>query len=176
MKRRRVASRKPAKAQQTIKARRGVASKIARTRLSASKKDTEIARLSRERDEALEREKATAEVLRVISSSPGDLKPVFQAMLETALRICKAKFGMLMLHRKSEGSFDARVMVGAPPVLVDALLQKPFRPQPGVPLYRMMRTKKGGAYHRRGRGACQTPLGRAGGRANSHKRADAQAE
>ena len=63
-------------------------------------------------------------------------------MLANALRICEAKFGMLMLHRKSEGSFDARVMVGAPPALIDALLQKPFKPPPGVPLDRMMRTKK----------------------------------
>ena len=61
-------------------------------------------------------------------------------MLENALRICEAKFGMLMLYR--EGLFDARVMVGAPPALVDAMLQKPFKPRPGVPLYRMMRTKK----------------------------------
>jgi GAF domain-containing protein/CheY-like chemotaxis protein len=115
-----------------------------RRNLSAAghKTQFDVAQLTRERDEALEREKAAAEVLQVISSSPGDLKPVFQAMLETALRICKAKFGMLMLHRKSEGSFDARVMVGAPPALVDALLQKPFRPRRGVPLYRMMRTKK----------------------------------
>jgi two-component system, NtrC family, sensor kinase len=92
--------------------------------------------------ESLEQQTATSEVLRVISSSPGDLEPVFNAMLENALRICEAKFGMLMLYRKSEGSFDARVMVGAPPVLVDALLQKPFKPQPGVPLDRMMRSKK----------------------------------
>jgi signal transduction histidine kinase len=101
-----------------------------------------VAQLTRERDEALEQQAATAEVLKVISSSPGELEPVFQTMLANAVRICEAKFGMLMLHRKSEGSFDARVMVGAPPALVDALLQKPFKPQPGVPLDRMMRTKK----------------------------------
>jgi GAF domain-containing protein len=99
-------------------------------------------RRTRELSESLEQQTATSEVLKVISSSPGDLEPVFNVMLENALRICEAKFGMLMLHRKSEGSFDARVMVGAPPVLVDALLRKPFKPQPGVPLDRMMRTKK----------------------------------
>ena len=56
----------------------------------------DVAQLVRERDEALEREKATAEVLRVISSSPGELEPVFQAMLGNAVRICEASFGALL--------------------------------------------------------------------------------
>jgi two-component system, NtrC family, sensor kinase len=143
VRRRRAVSRKPAKAQQTIKAKRGVASKAARNRRPpALSKDTDVTRLARERDDALEQLSATSEVLKLISSSPGDLEAVFAAILANAVRICEAKFGMLMLHRKSEGSFDARVMVGAPPALVDALLQKPFKPQPGVPLDRMMRTKK----------------------------------
>ena len=49
----------------------------------------------RERDEALARETATSEVLKIISSSPGDLEPVFQVILENAVRICEAKFGVM---------------------------------------------------------------------------------
>ena len=143
VRRRRTASLKPAKAQQTIKAKRGAASKTVRNRRpSALSKDTDVTRLARERDDAVEQLSATSEVLKLISSSPGDLQAVFAAILAHAVRICVAKFGMLMLHHTSEGSFDARVMVGAPPALTDDLLQKPFKPQPGMPLYRMMRTKK----------------------------------
>jgi GAF domain-containing protein/anti-sigma regulatory factor (Ser/Thr protein kinase) len=111
--------------------------------------DTEIARVIRERDqaleqlsEALEQQTATSEVLRIISSSPRELEPVFKAILESALRICEAEFGMLMLYHSGDGSFDTRVMVGAPPALVEALLHQSFTPPPGNPLDRMLRTKK----------------------------------
>jgi hypothetical protein len=75
--------------------------------------ETETARLARERDEALAREKAVAEVLRVISSSAGELESVFQAILENAVRICKATFGNLYL-REDDG-FRAVAMYNAPP-------------------------------------------------------------
>ena len=96
---------------------------------------------TRERDEALEQLRATYEVLNAISNSAGEPEPVFKAMLESALRICEAKFGMLMLYR-GDHSFDTRVMVGAPSALVDALLHRSFRPPPGNPLDRMLRTRQ----------------------------------
>ena len=57
--------------------------------------ETVLARRTRERDEALERETATSVVLRLISQSPGDLELVFRSILENATRICAAKFGTL---------------------------------------------------------------------------------
>ena len=65
--------------------------------------------------ESLEQQTATSEVLKVISSPPGELEPVFEAMLENATRICEAKFGILWL---AEGEvFRAVALHGVPPAL-----------------------------------------------------------
>ena len=68
--------------------------------------------------ESLEQQTATSEVLKVISSSPGDLEPVFQAMLENATRICEAKFGMLCLVRRRR-LFAPVAMHDAPPAFAE---------------------------------------------------------
>ena len=100
-----------------------------------------VARLARELNEALEQQKATAEVLRVISSSPGELKPVFQAMLTNATRICQAELGMLWL---ADGDgFRPAALHGVPPDLAGMRQgEKIFHFDPEVPLGRLAQTKR----------------------------------
>ncbi len=100
----------------------------------------ELRRRTDDLSESLEQQTAAAEVLRVISASPGDLKPVFQAMLENAIRICDAKFGTMFRH--DDGSFEPVAMFEAPAALVDFHRQRgSFRTTAGTGLDRALRTK-----------------------------------
>jgi GAF domain-containing protein/CheY-like chemotaxis protein len=88
---------------------------------------------TRELSEALEQQTATSEVLQVVSSSPGDLDPVFRAMLENALRICEAKFGVLF-RIDDEVSYPV-AMLNLPLVFHEYLRQRERRkPRPGSDL------------------------------------------
>jgi hypothetical protein len=100
----------------------------------------EVQTRTRELTEALEQQTATSEVLQVISSSPGELQPVFESMLENAVRICEAKFGVL--HRYESGLFYPVAAQGIPPALAEYLRQcGAIAPLAGSSLDRLMRTK-----------------------------------
>ena len=144
MKRRSKAGGEPIKGrrQKTPEPKRPDAAKAgAPANSSLSRNETEVARLRRELNEAVEQQKATTDVLRVISSSPGQLEPVFRAMLENAVRILEAKFGTLFL---CEGKLVRPVAgVGLPPKLREFQAQRgAFVPPPGLPLARLIETKK----------------------------------
>ena len=97
---------------------------------------------TQELTESLEQQTATAEVLRVISSSPGDLQPVFETMLEKAVRICGAQFGNLWLR---EGDFFriGAITQGAPAAYADFLRREgPFRADRRVGLGLLLETKQ----------------------------------
>ena len=95
----------------------------------------ENTRLLSELRESLDQQTATSEVLKVISSSPGALEPVFQAMLENATRICEAKIGILWAFE--DGAYRAISMLGISPAYAEYLKRGPFRPGPETGLGRV---------------------------------------
>src|SRR5262245_31420002 len=100
----------------------------------------ENTRLLNELRESLQQQTATADVLKVISSSPGELEPVFEAMLEKAVRICDANFGMLF--RVENGAVSAAAMFGVPPAFAEFWRRGPQRPGPRTALGRIVKTKQ----------------------------------
>jgi transcriptional regulator with GAF, ATPase, and Fis domain len=108
---------------------------------SIAGQETVVARVTHERDEALEQQTATSEVLRIISSSPGELKLVFQAILENATRICEANFGAMALIEGD--AFRNVAMHNVPPAFAEWRQRHPvFRPGPDTALGSLARTKQ----------------------------------
>ena len=102
----------------------------------------EVQARTRELSESLEQQTATSEVLKVISSSPGELEPVFNALLANATRICEATFGTLHL---CEGPVFRAVAAHSEKMYVDFLRHNPvvdLREHPGIPLDRLTKTKQ----------------------------------
>ena len=102
----------------------------------------EVSRRAGTEKEALEQQTATSEVLRIISSSPGELQPVFHAIMENAVRICEAKLGFLFLNE--HGLFDVKATtLGVPPAFNEFLSKRgPFRPPPNSINGHLLKTKE----------------------------------
>ena len=101
----------------------------------------ENTRLLSELRESLQQQTATADVLKVISSSAGKLEPIFNALLENAVRVCEAKFGLLYL---SEGDgFRTVAMHDVPSVFAEKRRREPFfLPAPGGPMGQIVGTRR----------------------------------
>ena len=101
----------------------------------------ENTRLLSELRESLQQQTATADVLKVISSSPGDLAPVFETMLENATRICEAQFGTL--YRAEGDGVRCVGMHNAPKAFIEERRRNPvIRPNPATVFGRALATKR----------------------------------
>src|SRR5215475_11509557 len=132
MRRRSRAGSEPAKAQRrkTAVRKSRIARKAVRPRSSsAAREETEVARLTRELNEAFQQQSATADVLKVISRSAFDLKLVLEVLIESATRLCGATRGHIL-------RFDGELLTlaavhNAWPGFTEYLQAHPFRPGPG---------------------------------------------
>src|SRR5262245_50636428 len=125
----------------TSAAPRSGQSTAATLRVQLRDQASELRESRRQLSEALQREIATADVLKVISSSPGKLEPVFQALLANAIRVIGAKFGTMYLCEAD--AFRIVAMYGASPAYVEALMREPLvRPSPETAISRAARTKQ----------------------------------
>ena len=109
--------------------------RIADLERQLAEREAELAECKADRDAGLEREIATAEVLGVINSSPGDLTPVFDAMLEKAMHLCGAGLGFLT--RVEGENFNAVALRGVPPGFAE-IFRQPQRIVPGQAHYSAM--------------------------------------
>ena len=142
MKRRSRAGGKPAKVRRrsALKPKGRSAPKAMPRRGSApAGRDTEVARLTRERDEALEQQAATADILRIISSSPGNLNSVLETILANATRLCEANFRVLLLYEGSQ--FRVAAAHNPPPSFAELRRRQPEIRSSGV-LARVAVTKQ----------------------------------
>jgi len=121
----------------------GLRSKTTKARTHVDRLSPANADLKKKLAQALEQQAATAEMLRVISTSPGDLEPVFEVMLANAVRLCGAKFGMLALREGD--TFRGVATHGVPIAYAEWLRRQPvidLRHHPHIPLARIARSKK----------------------------------
>ena len=100
---------------------------------------TDLTERTAELTEALEQQTATSEVLQVISSSPGDLEPVFAAMLENAARICDANFGNIF--RWDGDALHLIATHNTPPSFAEYRKRQPLPLKPNLPFARMVAAK-----------------------------------
>ena len=119
--------------------RQSVLNDATRLASEAAGEQREVARLTPELSEAREQQAAASEILEVISSSPGDLKPVFTTMLEKAARICDATFGSI--YRWDGDALHLLATHNTPPAFAEQIRRSPFRPYPQSPPARMIAEK-----------------------------------
>ncbi len=142
MKRHSRASGQPARSRRpkSSKAKSHNRPKSASSRPARNGAETEVTELRRELHEAREQQTATSEVLQVISRFPGDVQPIFAALLEKAVRICDSTFGNIF--RYDGDALHLIATHNTPPAFAEARTGSPLRPSPNGPFDRMLKTKE----------------------------------